>query len=180
MPLQCLSPWGRGQATKHGGRELLELCPALGSSDITRVDWGDTSLPDGPGWSLEDSGTRVCCERTLASLRRRRCTVAARAGPVSWAARRCCRGKRSGRCGWGRAPEPRRPGFPPLAGDRGLGRRGSPPMQDNGVDTGTGGEPGWCPRALWGASGARAASCPASDCGSGEGKDALSITKTLC
>ncbi|KAJ1175073.1 hypothetical protein NDU88_000364 [Pleurodeles waltl] len=118
---------GRGQTTKHGGRELLELCTSFGSSDITRGDRGDTSLPDQPGWSLEDAGAHLCREQTLGGLRRRRCAAAMRDRPVGWAARRCGRERKSGRCGWSRAPEPRRPWSPPLIGDRGLGGGAAPP-----------------------------------------------------
>ncbi|KAJ1163726.1 hypothetical protein NDU88_004179 [Pleurodeles waltl] len=59
----------RGQATKHGGRELLELRAAFGSSSTTRGDRGDTSLLDQPGWSLGDSRARLCHERTLGGSR---------------------------------------------------------------------------------------------------------------
>ncbi|KAJ1141711.1 hypothetical protein NDU88_008039 [Pleurodeles waltl] len=59
---------GHGQATKHGRRELLELCAAFGSSGTSRGDRGGTSLPDQPSWSPGDSEAHSNRERTFGDL----------------------------------------------------------------------------------------------------------------
>ncbi|KAJ1213876.1 hypothetical protein NDU88_001506 [Pleurodeles waltl] len=58
---------GRGQATEHARRELLELRAAPGSSDTIRGDQGSISLPEQPGWSLDDSEALRSRERARAS-----------------------------------------------------------------------------------------------------------------
>ncbi|KAJ1155679.1 hypothetical protein NDU88_008408 [Pleurodeles waltl] len=72
---------GRGQATKHGGRKLLELRAVSDSSGTTGGGRGDSPLPDRLGWGPGDSGTRRGRERALGGSRQQ--SGAARADP--WA-----------------------------------------------------------------------------------------------
>ncbi|KAJ1106517.1 hypothetical protein NDU88_003918 [Pleurodeles waltl] len=68
-----MGPWGCGQATEHGGRELLELRAAPGSSNTIRGDQESISLPEQPGWSLDDSEAHRSRERALGGVPRRSC-----------------------------------------------------------------------------------------------------------
>ncbi|KAJ1115993.1 hypothetical protein NDU88_004212 [Pleurodeles waltl] len=100
------TPGGRGQATEHGGHDLLELCAAPGSSDTTREDRGGISLPEQSGWSLDNSEAHLSRERVLAGVLRQGCAAATRVGPVNWAAGRRNRAGGSAPNSWGRAPGP--------------------------------------------------------------------------
>ncbi|KAJ1124424.1 hypothetical protein NDU88_002885 [Pleurodeles waltl] len=79
---------GRGQATKHGGREPLELRAAFGLSATTRGGRGGTPLPSRSGQSIEDPGARVGYEGALGGLRRQGCVGVMRATSEYWAVRR--------------------------------------------------------------------------------------------
>ncbi|KAJ1163917.1 hypothetical protein NDU88_004369 [Pleurodeles waltl] len=73
---------GRSQATKHGGRELLELRAAFGLSGITGGNRGDSPLPDRLGWGLGDSVTRRSREQALGDHGCQSEAAAVWAGPV--------------------------------------------------------------------------------------------------
>ncbi|KAJ1134706.1 hypothetical protein NDU88_001153 [Pleurodeles waltl] len=171
---------GRGQATKHGECELLELRAPFGLSGISGGNRGDNPLPDRLGWGPGDSVTRRSGKLALGGPGGR--AKPQLCGPDPWArpqggsaaVRRAA--EEAGADGLDRGV----PGAPPSINGRDLGGGGGPRQRNKGgeraVRAGPFFENWWWARVVsagplvepWGPGDFR----PAPDCGSQQEDDA--------